>query len=273
MRSFALAVLTVLTASSCAASSPSFPAFPSSSGDAFAILDLASMTKCAANDQVCEKGATELYRSAALKGQSAALAMLRLRTLERQPSRASEFNIGSSVCNRSKADAGDIVRQIEAIELAGDDGRSNKWQVSEISGSDGSVGARFSRGPIGATLVFSGNQLRLVRVFTNILEIGSGEGRFEAVQRANASIARAVCPRWNGVGEAISGYIVGVAQSWPPQAVHVDGPSVWLAATGVTPDIFWFDLYVDPLHNPFTSAGSKEQFKDATGLGLVSRSP
>ncbi len=187
--------------------------------------------------------------------------------------RLSEYDIGSSVCGRSKSDAQEIVRQIEAIGLAGDDSRSDEWRVLEIAGSAGSVGVRFSRGPIGGTLIFSGDQFRLVRVFTNILEIGASEARFEAVQRANASIASAVCPRWNGVGEAISGYIIGVAQSWTPQAVHVDGPSVWLAATGVTPDIFWFDLYVDPLHNPFTSAGSKEQFKASTGLGLIMRSP
>lgn len=236
-------------------------------GEGYATLRVALQTQCGADDEACWARIAQLYALAESRGQSAAPAFLRLRLIEANRARAEDYAIGDSVCGRHREELPEIVRRIASINYPVRGLRA--WTIEERRGSLGSERVIVTKGAVSAHLTFSGERLMSARVFTNFLEAGSSRREIRAVQRANAEIAHAICPQWAELDDAIPDYMMGVALSWPPQAVHADGPSVWLAATGVMPDIFWFDLYVDPTYQFYISVAGAETFEATSGLGLA----
>lgn len=231
----------------------------SESGDGYATLALAERLQC--NSAACEARRNQLYRRAAEQNETMAPALQRVRAVRADASEASRRQIGSSVCGRTAADVEAILVGIRGLEFPVRNGQQG-WRGGEGVGDRGARMVAVARGPVSASFILSGERLVIVRLMINVLEVGPSESDGESVLQTTGAIAEAVCPNWTGLREAVRDYGWSALRTWPPRGIHVDGPSTWFAVMGVTPDILWYDLYVDPRHNPFTS-GMEERFQVA----------
>jgi hypothetical protein len=229
----------------------------SDGGDGLATTYLASRVHCKLGNAPCINNARELLKKAIAQGETTAIVSERLLALQLDPSLAGTYQSSTSVCGNTIETSDELIKAITAINWPGKQSltRAN-WQIERAKGSLGSTLFVLSNQGTGVAvmLIYHDGNLRIARVFTNLLQ----QGDKNLVNQINKQISTDICPNWKGLDRAWENYIPGVL-AWPPRGVHVNGPHAWFAMMGVVPDIMWYDLYVEPLHNPFTSA-LKEHF-------------
>lgn len=259
------------------ASYPPLPAFPgpsveddsdratieelraaSQAGDGWATLRLAGRLTCDREEAQCVGAKRELVALAAEQGEPAAPAVLRAMEAEWR----SLAPRGDAVCDQVRDNAHDLLRDATAVTMPGY-GPSPRvpdaWEVGRGLSEDGAILYGAAAGPVSLGLVYENDSLKLARISVTYLEIGSfevnGSGeRWEAARSATGRIAQMICPAWSGLDAAAQEYFDGAIAVWPPRGVAAEAPSAWLFATGVAPDLFWLDFYVDPRHDPTTTS-------------------
>lgn len=227
----------------------------SDNGDGYATLKLGAVKVCDSSENVCSADRRALLQKAFDQGETIALALMRKSQLELDPTVAETIQPAKRVCGFTTSDLPPLSNWIEsfAIPKYGEQPQpAEPWLIRKASGNLGSEATFFAAGPVSVRLIFKNDELKILRTTFGI-DVGAVE-RWNAISNFNHQLAEKICPSWEGLGEAISHYMMKVADTWPPGGIHFEGDGSWLAATGVTPDIFWFDLYVDPFHNPYRSS-------------------
>ena len=230
----------------------------SDGGDGVATSVLASQARCKPDDVPCLNSARELWKKAIAQGETTAIVADRLLALKLDPSLAGTYQSSAAVCGNTIGTSDALIKAITAINPPAKPSPAprtqDSWQTARAKGSEGSTLISMYNRDTGmdVMLIYHDGNLKIVRVFTNLLR----QGGSDLVRHTNKQVAIDICPDWKGLDQAWEDYIPGVL-AWPPRGVHVTGPRAWFAMMGVIPDIMWYDLYVDPLHNPFTSALSE----------------
>lgn len=233
----------------------------SRAGDGWATFQLTGRVTCDREAAQCISEIRELVALAAEQGEPAAPAILRAIDAEMAADWRALATAGDAVCGQVQDGTFALLRAVTSIAMPGygaEPRLPEEWQVVRGVSSDGAQVYRAFAGPVSLMLVYEDGTLKLARIFIFFLEIGSFEAsgsvdRWDATRAATGEIAQLLCPGWSGLGAAAQGYLEGVVEAWPPRGVSAEAPDAWLFATGVTPDIFWLDLYVDPRHDPGTS--------------------
>ncbi len=264
------------TAAHAATPGSAFPPFPSryvdrypdgirelkelsAQGDGYATLLVAAKLDCKSKDANCNEKRNNLYKLAQNQGESIAGVMLRLADIETNPQNIEQYRVHDAVCGTDIEGVADLVDSITSLDPQGHPSKPRyqfDWEVQEFVDRGGSGVWVLSRGPQTVLMLARDGVLQWVRVTTIVLEIGLSDEIYdpwEDVRTINRHVARTVCPNWKQLDKAVDRYFLASIRVWPPGGVHVVGSEAYLAATAVTPDIAWFDLYIDPTIQPFTS--------------------
>ncbi|MGD2131512.1 MAG: hypothetical protein PVI23_01895 [Maricaulaceae bacterium] len=285
-----LCVAACLTASACgeAAAEPELGDFPlvseapleeypediealrrlADAGDPYAEFYLGALLECEDADDTCLSEQADHYRRSMELGFSGAAVYL----MHQQIAQTGETDVVASlpdrVCNRTIEDREALIAEITAIDIPGYGRNQNApepWEVWEALGNRGSELTSLSAGPMSVSLVFNDEQLRQVRVYIAVLNLGSypesgSEARWDASTHFNSAVAEIICPGWAGLANALD-YYYSATLVWPPSPVFHSSEHGLLGVGAVVPDIYWYVIYVDPMHEPFISSVGDEEFE------------
>lgn len=250
--------------------------FASESGDGWATLQLIRHLDCDAEVPACAAEYRELLVLSGEQGESVAPAVLRAFDASDDGNWRALATAGNSVCDQGQDRAASLLQNTISLSMPGYGSEPRDpevWDVRRGYSDDSAMFYGAWAGPLSLTLVYEDRELKLARLMVNYLEIGSSvelgaDARWEATRAGSAALAQSICPDWPGLDVAVRSYVDGVVATWPPRGVAAESSNAWLFATGVTPDIFWLDLYVDPRHNPNTS-GLRWSFEEDETFALT----
>lgn len=238
-------------------------------GDGYATLILSMIERCNENDDDCNAAKLLLLQKSHDQGEAMASVFIRQIRLERDPSTAEKIRPASRVCGLTTDDLPDLSDWMNGLEFPiyfDQPQPFARWRVKDASGERGADAIIFTTDHVSVYLVFRNGELKIVRALSGF-DVRSVE-QWNAIVEFNRRFAKRICPSWEGLGDAINHYIEKVGMTWPPGWIHFEGDGAWLAAGGVAPDFFVFDLYVDPLHEPFNARGYDEEFDTSEGVLL-----